>query len=685
MLIPSFELLPGLMAPGTDGDRSRGTGGTISAKRTIDDDASESASFCLNMRPSDEGGLEAVRRGTLLARSERRLVIADRRDDDRNFLSIDDDLTLRLEIRIHGSDPAETVSETIATLPAPPAEAAVCGEFLVVRLADDRLFYLLWHADERRYSALGLLPEYASVTAERVAEADIPAGVAATKFSGGAVSDLREGDPDRYAAPAGEAVAAALRSAIGTAALSGYWSQPVSVRVAWRLWDGTLLHVSEPTTPAGFECANGGRVALRLTTSDKGYTGTTAGTLTLPVYRLSVSLSEALPAAWHDVVSAIEIWVSEEPDPADGRISIGVSTEGAYPVIGVTVGRKTPSVIESELRKKRMELTATLAPEAAQTTIDLIRQASVKEYLDPTRIEPEAASKATAITGHGDWLHLACGAEVSTTRRGNPFVRAGRSASAGGRIAAMAAQPMGGGAYTRQYLYLFTDRGVAGLTHDQDGRHRNLRLLSASRVTGPAAIASTPDGIFAIDESGSLLRLRDASVSRLCRGLREYDRAVYERRHNELWIFRGEERLWVALTLDGREPRASVRDMLVSGRPCECGGRVYLLDSMSLRTLESPDGELADIEWTSFPSRWRAGGLKRLEATLFGEDTDITLQMWRHSGRNASEATMLAALSLTGPQNGRAGSGVLLPPERMFPMSISISGKLERLTALTLR
>ena len=106
---------------------------------------------------------------------------------------------------------------------------------------------------------------------------------------------------------------------------------------------------------------------------------------------------------------------------------------------------------------------------------------------------------------------------------------------------------------------------------------------------------------------------------------------------------------------------------------------------MSLRTLESPDGELADIEWTSFPSRWRAGGLKRLEATLFGEDTDITLQMWRHSGRNASEATMLAALSLTGPQNGRAGSGVLLPPERMFPMSISISGKLERLTALTLR
>ena len=95
MLIPSFELLPGLMAPGTDGDRSRGTGGTISAKRTIDDDASESASFCLNMRPSDEGGLEAVRRGTLLARSERRLVIADRRDDDRNFLSIDDDLTLR--------------------------------------------------------------------------------------------------------------------------------------------------------------------------------------------------------------------------------------------------------------------------------------------------------------------------------------------------------------------------------------------------------------------------------------------------------------------------------------------------------------------------------------------------------------------------------------------------------------
>ncbi len=673
------------MAPGLDGDCSRGAAGAISIRPAIYADATEAASFCLNMRPDDKGGLTAVRRGTVLAQSDRRFVIADRRDGDRNFLSIDDSLTLRLEVRINDSDETETVAETIATLPALPAETAVCGEFLVIRLVDNRLFYLLWQADERRYSALGLLPQFAEVTAERVSNANITAAIAATRFTGGALTDLHKEDPSAYAAPAGDAVVAALRYAISTAALSGYWSQPVSVRVAWRLWDGTLLHVSEPITPGGFECANGGHIALRLTSSDKGYTGTATGMLTLPVYRLSVNINDALPETWNNVVSAVEIWVSEEPDPLDGSVAVNVSTEGTYPIISVTAGRKSSSAIESELENKRMELTATLAPESASATFELRRKQSAGNYLHPLAIDIEAASVATAIIGHGDWLHLANDSEVSTTRRGNPFVRAGHSVSTGGRIAAMAAQPTGGGAYTRQYLYLFTDRGIAALTHDQDGRHRNLRNVAASRVTSAAAVASTPKGVFAIDDSGSLLQLRDATVARLCRGLREYDRAVYERRHNELCIFRGKERLWVAMTLDSREPRASVRDMPVEGRPCECGGRVYLLDTTWLRTLESPDGEPAEIEWSGFPSPRLIGGLKRLEATLYGKDVDVSLQLWLHNERNASEATMLAALSLSGAQNGRAGAGVLLPPEQMFPLSISISGRLQRLTALTLR
>lgn len=142
-------MVPGLMSPGGEARQGGKCGG--------------GACYCLNLRRSGAGGLEPVRGGALLAATGAEAVMADRRDYERNFFTLDAGLNLRLSV-VEGEDgKAVRRDELVARLPAGIADYAVCGEFLVVRLADDRLFFLLWHADERRYSALGTLPEFGEI------------------------------------------------------------------------------------------------------------------------------------------------------------------------------------------------------------------------------------------------------------------------------------------------------------------------------------------------------------------------------------------------------------------------------------------------------------------------------------------------------------------------------------------
>ena len=196
--------------------------------------------------------------------------MADRRDYERNFFTLDAGLNLRLSV-VEGEDgKAVRRDELVARLPAGIADYAVCGEFLVVRLADDRLFFLLRHADERRYSALGTLPEFGG----RVREArrgdgdhgigrpgEIPRGPWPTRGKG-------SGHVRGFGRRVGQRGFREGRTR--TAREAGYWTQPVAVRVAWRLWDGTLIHLSGPAVAAGSVPQTGGRVSLALTAGDKG-------------------------------------------------------------------------------------------------------------------------------------------------------------------------------------------------------------------------------------------------------------------------------------------------------------------------------------------------------------------------------------------------------------------------------
>lgn len=690
-MMKRFDYTPGLMALGTDGGTRRdGSPATGRGSRRGGRRAPEEwcASHCLNLRRGDEGGLVAVRGGLTVTPTGAEAVMADRRDDENSFFTLDADLGLRLAAVERDDGSVERREELLARLPARADQYAVCGEFMVMRLADGRLYYLLWHADERRYSALGTLPEFGGISVERSGEIGITAPVAPSKFSG-VVADPRQGDPQTYAASAVPAVEEALRKAMASAREAGYWTQPVAVRLAYRLWDGTLLHLSEPVVAGGSEAQAGGRVDLSLTANDKGYTGTAQGTLTIPAYRLAVGLPQALPAGWDDVVGSVEIWVSEEPDPLDGGASVGFSQSGTAMTIGVRLGRKSAAAVASDLGKALMERTETLSSAVGGTVLDLVRHEAHGARLDPAEEPVRVPSSATAVEGHGDHLHVASDGKVATTRRGNPFVVAGESLSPGGRVAAMAAQPTGGGAYTRQYVYLFTDRGVMGLTHDMEGRHRNIRQLSPVAVRSRSGVAQAPGGVYALGARGELLLLRDSKATTLVRGLGGYTGAACDRRHNELWLFAPGRKRWLAVSLDGDAPAGSMRDTEWEKVPVDCGGRLYVLGSRSVSRLEDDDGEELPVEWESFPEEWPLEGAATVGVGLCGDAVKASVAVWSHGSAqppSLSGAACLGRWEVRGGVNGLTRCGVMLPPSWTGPrLSLAVGGRASRLTLLRLK
>ncbi len=676
---------PGLMSLGIDGGTS--AQGLPSLRRLRFADGGESSARCVNLRSCDGGGLEAVRLGRRLFSTADPVVMADSRDDLRNFFTLGPDLKLRLAIVAGADGRVEKRGDLIATLPAGIEQWAVCGEFLVLRLADSSLYYLLWHPDERRYSALGRLPGFGTLRVEKRDETQITSEIGRTRFSS-VVPDPREGNASAYGSAAVGAVEDALRRGMETARQSGYWVQPVAVRVVWRLWDGSILHQTEAAVAADASVQTGGRVLLPLTHSDKGYTGTAASVLTLPAYRLGVMIDGGIPAAWSDVVSSVEVWVSQEPDPLVGEASVGLHTGAQELALTVSLRGKSLAEIMPEATGGLMERMERTEPGAATADRTVARLPVAGAVMDPVLSAPGMPAEATAVEGHGGWLHSATAGEVFTSCRGNPFVRAGYSRSPGGRIAAMAAQPVGGGAYTRQYLYLFTDRGIVGLTHDSDGRHRNVRMVSQLRVGGRGSVASGSGGVYALGESGTLVRLRDSSVATIARGLRGYGEMVCEPRHNELWIFGRGFPCWLSLNLDtGSEAGASLRDAAWESCPRECGGCLYVLGASGVDLLEADDGDLAAVEWESFADRIGSGGAVSVGADLRGAGMAAGVGILLHDDHGQdqdAEGTVLGKMTVSGSHSGTSRCGMMLPPAFGARLSVRVSGRLTRLGAVSI-
>ena len=235
------------------------------------------------------------------------------------------------------------------------------------------------------------------------------------------------------------------------------------------------------------------------------------------------------------------MWISREQDTiAAGRecaLATYTDTSGNY--LAATLPVKSAEETEEGLAKAPSGLMYFAA--GGKMPAEICRTAET-EYNDKvTRYAgTEVYSDGVgAILGYGGFLYTARGSGVATSMRGNPFVTRCATTTVGGEVTAMWPRLNGGGAFTRQYIYLATPNGVAALTHKEDGTHTNCRMLSSERVESVRMGVAAPDGVYAVSSAGNLLRLRDSQSEVLIRGLTGTRAVCWSNLHGELWLSGG--------------------------------------------------------------------------------------------------------------------------------------------------
>ncbi len=587
-----------------------------------------------NLRERWPGRLEAVELAAEIGSLPRPVAMTDWREGSLWLFSVEEG-TLRCEGRVNPEGTLELSSVALGEIPGPPKAWAGAGDFFVITPAEGPMVFLRFTGSG--YSWLGRLPGMPELSVEAADEVTLTADVEPVAFRS-PVADMRAGVPSEVASRAAAAVAEARSELADRAAVSGRWIQPVKVRLAVRLWDGSLFGVSEPriVAPSGWQGA--GRVELPLVQSASGqFSGTYGGTVSAQAFSLRVKVDSQVSPQWSGVISAFEIWTAAAPEPfsADGAAS--VAYHSAPSRLGVIASLRDREALASELLGAPMVHSATVgvawarvrrpaAGVAAPLVAPPVAMAGMRaeallgyagflhlgnlqvpaalprpipapgeeeveweamatlcspggdvhirssgsfigapDALAPLQWYPDRRASALSVTlssakgtfggefrlsaapGGEDaafWLAPRLEAEqleqgpasmvppeaaaalssrspraLISSARGNPIVASALTGDVGGEVLQIEAQRIGGGAYTRQFLYAFTPEGVIALTHDVSGRHTNCRRISEAVVSDRARVVGFDGGVAALSDSGSLLVIADARVSRRVRAL----------------------------------------------------------------------------------------------------------------------------------------------------------------------
>ncbi len=721
--------------------------------------------WCLNMRERQPGRLEAIGRTRVVAIAGARPVASDLRGDRRYIFTQLADGTLRLEGSLKADNTFEASARVLDTLPDRVADAAQAGMFLVFRLADGRLWYLLWNADFRAYTVLGFPPAMPAFSATQVSGPRFTAVIPAITFSK-PVADMRGGVPSDVASAVRSGAVAAWKSAVRGLGVQKAWVQPVRVRLAARLWDGSLLFISRPEivgVARGF--FTGGRILLPLVSEHDGFTATRSTNFDLSGFHIDIEVGAHNLGRWSSVVRSLEVWTSADVEAADLSADLRVfhTSDSAGYYVGTNIPARDEETLCSELSevadtllarlpvdfKGRRRLMRTPAPVIAGVDLSAVTRGELRagvilghgaflhladvRTLRPAPQLPAGASLSTAsdaglleigveIEGAGGrrgrtasyrvslgapgvgpllwypsadavsmtirytasdgnrygavvgltpassgedaafYLHDSLGllpleqdyfpalpedspdaerlpSAVVTMTAGNPFSEAGRTPYVGGHVSSLAAQPAGGGAFTRQYIYAFSDTGITALTHDPSGRHTNFRPISPERVGSAQRVVAASSAVYVLTDSGSLLRLRDSLSSTLLSNLAGGSALAWSSTFSELWIV-PEANTWDATLVVQplADFRAYMRTDIPTGYLCRSGSPLFTvaLDDSPGWTVSLADADTApDLdrllqyqEWVSAAEEPDVQGDAEAAFGLEGDGTEACVELY---------------------------------------------------------
>ena len=704
-------------------------------------------------------------------------------------------LTHKCEITVAG-ELSMTGEKELGYISAGECQVATSGPFLLVRDGAGKVHRLRWRGD--KYELMSSLPEFGGVRVKADVLRPFTSVISAQRFKT-PVKDLRSEIPESVESQMLRAVKEGVGELRRMVHEAGCYAEPVMVRVAARLWDGSLLQLGAPQYLAPVDYVQQRQVSLSVSTAEEGITGTSAHQISMLGYKVDVQADWMGASGWDDVVKCLEIWISPVVDPEElqrtgkvgynsQRMQLNVeyacrSEEemqqeqlGALPelawsggpgrietVIGYSRGREQRSVwLDERVRnlsgarvisghggflylwgvKEESHLEAEVygEPESTQSarcrvSVKLHKNgvAQVKRWsntirCDNGRISPflwladstaremrvqleyadgrkyegnfelrssvSGENAALWVNGSRDLVQLEAVGSFSSdweetsseaaqenvlyvSKRGNPLVMQSRLPVE--EVNDIVAQISGGGAYTRQYLYLLTASGVMAVTHDMEGNIVNARPIAPESVTRGGMAVASMDGVFVLADNGMLLRLCDSRVKRELMGLRDVKSMGICRSMEEVWLSGERESEVLGFgSVPGRMSRVESTErfakMVTSGD--ELLGARKNGEIWHLKLIGEPEREeLLSGVWVSEAVELQDGGISEVFAELSGrcEEVGIEVRMlspWpseEELGKDAeAQGEVVAEVKVSGVSDHEICVPVVFPSGRVM-------------------
>lgn len=516
-----------------------------------------------------------------LSSTTRRMLGIDRRDGVEYLISVDADRGfLYMEGTIDDAGRYTPREEMLCGDAGQVEEIAACGEFLILRRADGSLYFLRWEEKTSSYISLGEMPAEIPFTVTMEEQMPITFSIPACTWSK-TVEDGRAGIPDDIRQQISRHVKQAWADAVDSCRNMDMFLQPVTVRLLMRLFDGSVFSISEPVRIPLAAWKGGDRFLLPVTADSSGnLSGTATTSFSLVPYRISVEIPSLYSALWNEVFSAVEIYMEKEQDVVGADVC----------TVSYITQSRSVSVFLPLHPEREMEQKLGRGPwyPAWQGALPAPPSVELGPAVGSLSLELETQKaytpQADNLLSHGAFFHLGRKGTLMTSQSGNPLAVRSQTRF-GSDIHAMAALPAGGGAYTRQYLYLFTESAIFALTCDAAGMHTNCRPVSPYVVSGQQRVIATDTYVYALTDCGCLLRISDAKATVMYRGLPSFSALQWDSATDELWLMQhisDNEPYSSSLVLQLSAPCKAYRREIKAAAIVPQSGRVMYTDGKKL-------------------------------------------------------------------------------------------------------
>lgn len=439
----------------------------------------------------------------------------------------------------------------------------------------------------------------------------------------------------------------------------GYRTAPVLVRWAVRLVDGSYLWMSDPVRVGDETLANADRIAATVNSSNDGFTGTQATTMTLNRYLLNVSIVRGIPAAWQPLVAGIDVLVTDEAQLLSSSRTLDyrclTRTVGTREyVLEMGLSRRSAMAVTQQLAASRWTLVAT-APATAQ--------AGSADFAPPVEAVSLSASQCSALatplkmtgvvcsTAAGGRLFCCTAAgDVVESAPGNALVEAHRRSVMGAVPLAMAVvtRPLYSSGFGRYPVYVFSDDGIYAIPQGATGRLGEARLVDRTVLKATIAPVEGGGDVWFVSRHGHLCRLSGSRLAVCQRGV-DYRDMAWCNAHEELWLLPQQGNAVVMM----RSGRLSERTVAARQLYSDARHALAVTPAGEVLDMEQEQPSPMPVSWLSQPVAVDAlmgEAVNRVVWHVSGDDVSLTLRATGQRGIMAHEVAV-SEMTVTGAVN----------------------------------